>query len=1105
MKKLLLLVTFLFSTSVFFAQGLNQPSLYNNVCDDNNDGFSSFYLGEISFEIVQGLNAADYTITHHETLTDATLGANSLSSPYMNTNPFTQVIHARVVTNSTGAVQIVTYNLNVNLTPLAITQTLTNCADVTTSFSCWNLQNLEPVIIQGQPNLFVSFHQTFTDAQLGVNAIGNPACYISPSAAPISPPVFYLVQNTQTGCSAVGIVELITIDCSNPLCPTPSNLTVSSITTNSAVVGWTDTSGATAWEISLSVAGTAPTSPIVATSNPYIITGLACGSSILVTVRALCTPTQTSGLASTSFNLLGCNEAGVPQNLIQCVDAGLACFNLSDNDINVIGTLNPSDYTITYHTTEIDANNDANPITAAYCMTALGTQQIFVRLENNTTSEHQLMVFSIIGQVVSPTIINLPDMDSCDDNNDGTVSFNFTNVQAQIGSTNVLEYYPSLANAQNQVVPFANPSAVNIASTNAITNVFVREIVPGGCDTIYTFKARAFAICNLAYVCNQANSLCSALGIPFSNTVGSSSVGSPGCLGSAPNPTWFYLPVSTAGTIGLMIQQSTDLNFSTNNLDVDYVVYGPFTDPITPCGSGLPLESTIVSCSYSAAPVEYPTITGALPGQYYLIMTTNFSNQPGYIKITQTSGSSGTINCSGLLLNAFLDSNSNGIKDSGESNFPLGQFQYEVNDNEVVHNIVSPSGIYNIYEINPSNSYDLNFSVDAAYASMYSVTTSNYSNVNVVVGAGMITYNFPVTVVQPYNDLAVTIVPVNAPRPGFIYENKVVYSNLGNQAIALGTLSFNKDSNVSITAISQTGTTPTSTGFTYNFSNLLPFEVRTITVSMQVPTIPTVNAGQYLTNTASIVPLAGDVVPENNTNTLSQIIVNAYDPNDKVESRGEEILFSSFTSNDYLYYTIRFENTGTASAINVRVNDVLDAQLDETTVRMVNTSHPNYIMDRVGNIINWRFDNIQLPVSVANTAIGKGYIMFKVKPKPGYAVGDIIPNTASIYFDFNPAIVTNTFNTEFTAALALDELENGDFVFYPNPTNDFITVSLKNNSDSITSISVFDVVGKEIMNLKPILNTVNQTLDLSSVNSGMYFIEVTTENNLKVVKKVMVK
>lgn len=1008
MKKLVLSITLLLSTFIVVAQGLNQPTTFNNVCDDNGDGFSSFYLGEISFEILQGLNSNNYTVSHHETLTDATVGVNALSSPYFNFNPFQQTIHARVVNNATSEFQIVSYQLNVNLPPVVSNQVLTNCYSVTTSFPCWNLESLIPAIQNGNSANNVTFYQTISDAITGANAMNNTVCY--QSLVPGNSIVYYRLENSATGCFSVAEVQL---------------------------------------------------------------------------------------------NIIDCIQTGFPQNLTQCVDSGVGCFNLTDNNVNVLGNANSADYTISYHTSQSEANSDTNPLSSPYCMTAVGTQTLFVRLENNTTSQFSIYPFTITTQLVLPDVVALPDMIGCDDNNDGTVSFNFTTVQAQIGSSNTLQYYPSLANAQNQVVPFTNPSATNIASTIATTNVFVREIVPGGCDVIYTFAAKAFAVCNLAYVCNQANSLCSALGVPFSNTTGSASVGSPGCLGSAPNPTWFYLPVSTAGSIGLLIQQSTDINFSSNNLDVDYVVYGPFTDPVTPCGAGLPSESTIVSCSYSAAPVENALINNALPGQYYLIMTTNFSNQSGYIKITQTSGSTGTINCSGLQLNAFLDSNSNGIKDSGESNFPLGQFQYEVNDNDVIHNIASPSGVYGIYDTNPSNSYDLNFTVDAAYASMYNVTTSSYSNVNVVVGAGMIAYNFPVTVVQPYNDLAVTIVPFNDPRPGFVYENKIIYSNLGNQPITSGTLTFNKDSNVSITNISQAGTTPTATGFTYNFSNLMPFEVRTITVSMQVPTIPTVNAGQYLTNTASIVPLTGDVVTENNSNTLAQIIVNAYDPNDKMESRGEEILFSSFTSNDYLYYTIRFENTGTASAINVRINDVLDAQLDENSIRMVSTSHPNYIMDRVGNNINWEFDNIQLPVSVANTNIGKGYVMFKIKPKPGFAVGDVIPNTASIYFDFNPAIVTNTFTTEFTALLNVGELENSDFVFYPNPTSDFVTVTLKNGSNTITSILVYDVLGKQIINVKA--SSISETLDLSSVNPGIYFVEVATENNSKVVKKLVVK
>ena len=513
----------------------------------------------------------------------------------------------------------------------------------------------------------------------------------------------------------------------------------------------------------------------------------------------------------------------------------------------------------------------------------------------------------------------------------------------------------------------------------------------------------------------------------------------------------------------------------------------------------------MVSCSYSGSAIETPVIENAVVGQYYLIMVTNFSNQQGYIKISQISGANeGAINCSGIRLNAFLDANNNGSKDNGEQNFPLGQFHYEMNTNGTTHNIISSSGIYTIYDINATNTYDVTYSINSEYASLYNITTSSYNNLSVVVGGGMVEYFFPVTITQSYNDLEVSIIPLNAPRPGFVYKENLKYTNNGNQTIASGTVTFTKDAALTITEISQTGTTTSSTGFTYNFTNLLPFETRTITVTMQVPNIPTVSLGALLTNSVTIEPIEGDVVPSNNQASCSQIIIGSYDPNDKMESHGEEILFSSFSNNDYLSYTIRFENTGTASAINVKVNDILSNQLDENSLVMIGSSH-NYVMDRVVSGLIWRFDNIQLPPSIAGTqTTGKGYVTFKIKPKPGYSVGDIISNTAAIYFDYNPAIVTNTFNTKFVSTLAVNEYENSDFVFYPNPTSDFVTISLKNETTKIQSISVYDVLGKIILSQKPD-NKITQTIDLTSLKRGMYFVEVTTASNLKVVKKLLVK
>lgn len=601
--------------------------------------------------------------------------------------------------------------------------------------------------------------------------------------------------------------------------------------------------------------------------------------------------------------------------------------------------------------------------------------------------------------------------------------------------------------------------------------------------------------------CAGSNSLCDSFGVPFRNTTGVASQGAMGCLGSTSNATWFNFTTSTPGQINLKIEQRTQ-GSPTPNLDSDYVIFGPYSEPVTPCSQLTP--SQIISCSYSASAVEYPSFNATQAGQYYYLMVTNFSNQPGTITITELPTTTASLNCTGFRLNAFLDTNSNGLKDTGEQNFTQGQFQYEKNNDGIIHNIYSSNGTLNLYEQNASNSYNFGYLLNPDYASYYTLTPSSYNNAHIA-AAGMTVYNFPVIVSSPYSDISVNIVSTQQPRAGFTYKNKIIYTNNGNQTIASGTVSYTKANVLTITNISQAGTVSTATGFNYDFTNLLPFETRIIEITLQVPNIPIVQLGELINNSTSTTILSGsDLISENNSFNLSQTIIGSYDPNDIIEAHGEKIVHASFTSNDYLYYTIRFENTGTSSALNVRVNDLLNIKLDETSLKMVNASH-NYIMDRVGNNINWEFKNIGLTTTNLNPDTSKGYVIYKIKPKPGYAVGDIIPNTTSIYFDFNPAIVTNTFNTEFVSQLGVNEFENAILSCYPNPAEDLVTVAIKNSNTSISNIMVFDVTGKVILNKSTPQGSTSETLDLSGATKGMYLIEITTTSNYKTIKKLLVK
>lgn len=452
-----------------------------------------------------------------------------------------------------------------------------------------------------------------------------------------------------------------------------------------------------------------------------------------------------------------------------------------------------------------------------------------------------------------------------------------------------------------------------------------------------------------------------------------------------------------------------------------------------------------------------------------------------------------------IQLIAFVDENNNGIKDANEVNYNQGTYTYTINGaTETVDN-QSSNGVFILFPEDLAAVYTFDFSVFPELGAYFSSAT-NYINIVYDANGANIFY-FPVQNTQPYNDVQVSVAPIQGPNPGFNYFNAISYKNLGITP-ASGLLSYTKDSVLTIISNSQADATPTANGFTYNYTNLLPNETRTIVVGLSVPPIPIVALGQPVTNTANSTN-TGDINLENNTSVITQNISGSYDPNDKMESHGGKIIHANFNVNDYLYYTIRFQNSGTANAQFIRIEDVLDNRLDETSLRMVNASH-NYVLTREGNLLEWKFNQINLPPSIVNEIESNGFVTFKIKVKPGFAIGDIISNTANIFFDYNPAIVTNTFTTEFVQVLSNTTFTDENVAVYPNPASTMVTIALNNATENIQSIDVYSMLGKKVVELNNI--TSNQaTLNTSSLAKGVYLVEINSNTNGKLVKKLVIQ
>ncbi len=199
---------------------------------------------------------------------------------------------------------------------------------------------------------------------------------------------------------------------------------------------------------------------------------------------------------------------------------------------------------------------------------------------------------------------------------------------------------------------------------------------------------------------------------------------------------------------------------------------------------------------------------------------------------------------------------------------------------------------------------------------------------------------------------------------------------------------------------------------------------------------------------------------------------------------------------EFAHYLIRFENTGTASAMNIVVKDEIDiSKFDIFSLTPISSSH-DYYAKIDGNKVEFIFENIQLPFDDENN---DGYVLFKIKTKSDLQIGDTFSNKASIYFDYNAPIVTNNYVTTIIENMDLNEVNNKlELQIYPNPTND--VVQIKSKMD-VLSVEIFDTTGKLI---KTSL-VKNQSISIKGLEKGIYLLKLNFSDNTAVTKKLIKK
>jgi gliding motility-associated-like protein len=441
------------------------------ICDDDYDEFAVFDLTQRNQDILGEQSDTDFALTYHEALIDAETGENPIvnTTSYQNlSNP--QVIYVRLEDINNGCVSVGEFNLIVALPPVIIQPTpLEECDDeIADEITEFDLTIKDEEITAGNLSWDVAYYETEQDALSAINAVENPESYINTAIEgnAANPQTLHVSVTNESGCISYTTLTIRVLPNPTPSTDAPDiglcdydnsgdQLEVFDITINEAyIINGEPGVSATYYE-SLNDAIT-QINPIVDTTN---YTNIELEQQ---TIYVRVTNDTTGCFTIVDFDIIvnPLPDIGDVPDVIGCEvnTDGFYDFDLEIVTSQLLDPQDPSDYTVTYHETQEEADNGENALSSPYT-NLQNPQQLFVNITNNLTG----CIITGAGfniEVQEGAVANgdgVPlELIICDDpatDNDGFAEFNLNDMEIQIldgqdPANFTITYYDTLENAE---------------------------------------------------------------------------------------------------------------------------------------------------------------------------------------------------------------------------------------------------------------------------------------------------------------------------------------------------------------------------------------------------------------------------------------------------------------------------------------------------------------------------------------------------------------------------------------------------------------------------------------------------------------------------------
>ncbi|WP_405607592.1 T9SS type B sorting domain-containing protein [Polaribacter sp. Asnod1-A03] len=254
--------------------------------------------------------------------------------------------------------------------------------------------------------------------------------------------------------------------------------------------------------------------------NPYVVNTVST-QTIYARVHNVNAPDGCFAITEFELEVTSEPEPIQPTDYRLCDDAAsgsdsdgiINTFDLNSKDVEILGTLNPAQYTVSYHTTLVDAqtSSSSNPIDKNVDYSVTNSQTIYVRVENidnadcnaisDDSSGSSFTSFQLIVDPKPVLLSTLIELQQCANDIDRNTIINLT--QAEINITNetyvTFEYYETENDAINGDSSKLITDIENYPVTNGFAEAGVKVISEQGCYSISKIEITASYAGDVAY------------------------------------------------------------------------------------------------------------------------------------------------------------------------------------------------------------------------------------------------------------------------------------------------------------------------------------------------------------------------------------------------------------------------------------------------------------------------------------------------------------------------------------------------------------------------------------------------------------------------------